>query len=160
MLQPDQTFKFACLNDKIDHSLASAEIVENDVKVNFYEKLFPNMSKFEIGYNGEEPSTSIRTTTTEESVEATTQVEETLTYETTSKATEVTEGNKKETEIVVKKNEYKTDIHSDQYENSVIVDDYSCQIRNWYSVIAMYLCGTTVFILLLLKLKRYSLLKL
>ena len=32
----------------MDHSLPSAEIVEKDLKVNFYEKLFPVMSKFEI----------------------------------------------------------------------------------------------------------------
>ena len=32
----------------MDHSLQSAEVVEKDLKVNFYEKLFPVMSKFEI----------------------------------------------------------------------------------------------------------------
>ena len=34
----------------MDHSLESAELAENDVKENFYEKVFPDSSKFEIGY--------------------------------------------------------------------------------------------------------------
>ena len=32
----------------MDHSLPSAKVVEKDLKANFYEKLFPIMSKFEI----------------------------------------------------------------------------------------------------------------
>ena len=32
----------------MDHSLPSAKVVEKDLKANFYEKLFPVMSKFEI----------------------------------------------------------------------------------------------------------------
>lgn len=151
LLRPDQDFLFTCLNDRIDHSLASAEIVENDVKTNFYEKVFPKVSKFENEY--EEPSAS--TTTTDRTVEATTEVvEDTLTTESTS--TSKPAKSYEETEIVIKKDNYE----QDNLGSSVIIDDYSCQYGNWYSVMAMYLCGTTVIILLLLKLKRYSLLKL
>ena len=155
-MQPDQTFLFTCLNDKIDHSLKSAEIVENDVKVNFYEKIFPKISKFEIEHEAsEEPSAAIELTSTEKTVEATT--EEAATFETTSEPTY-----DQEPEIVIKKDQYDLEMQSDKYEDSIIdidVIDYSCQSANWYNVIAMYLCGTTVFILLLLKLKRYSFLK-
>jgi len=41
---------FACLNDDIDHSLESSQLVADDVKEFFYEKKFPDMSHFEIGY--------------------------------------------------------------------------------------------------------------
>ena len=37
-----------CLNDQMDHSLESAEVAETDVKENFYEKMFPKVSNFEI----------------------------------------------------------------------------------------------------------------
>ena len=136
--------------------MKSAEIVENDVKVNFYEKIFPKISKFELEQEAiEEPSASIELISTEKTVEATT--EEAATFETTSEPTETYD---QEPEIVIKKDKYDLELESDKYEESGInidVIDYSC--GNWYNVIAMYLCGTTVFILLLLKLKRYSFLK-
>ena len=48
LLDPNQTFIFTCLNDQMDHSHENAMYVEEDLKINFYEKLFPAMSKFEI----------------------------------------------------------------------------------------------------------------
>ena len=52
-MQQNQKFLFSVLNDGIDHSAKNARLVENDLKVNFYEKLFPTVSKFEIGFEAE-----------------------------------------------------------------------------------------------------------
>ena len=49
----DEIKLFACLNDDIDHSLESSQFVANDVKEFFYEKKFPTMSHFEIGYESD-----------------------------------------------------------------------------------------------------------
>ena len=76
----------------MDHGLESAMYVEEDLKVNFYEKLFPVMSKFEIG--------------SEATVE-------------------------------------------DESEPLVFID-YKCQTSSWYSFIAIYLCGTALFVVFLL----------
>ena len=40
---------FACLNDNIDRSSTSDQLITTDIKDFFYERKFPTMSNFEIG---------------------------------------------------------------------------------------------------------------
>ena len=44
----ENDFLFACLNDGIEHSSESNQLITTDVKEFFYERKFPNMSNFEI----------------------------------------------------------------------------------------------------------------
>ena len=48
IIDNQQTIKFICLNDDLDHKNETTSLIINEIKTDFYEVLYPLCSRFEI----------------------------------------------------------------------------------------------------------------
>ena len=143
---------FTCLNDKIDHDLASAEAVENGVKNDFYEVLFPTPSKFEKSQVSVPTTRGTTTTVAKTEKTMTEKVEETEEEDETT--TNIPTTTIKKTTVhkttVKTKDSTEEPSFSEMYE---VAEEFTDK-RTWSNVIAFYIGGTTMVILIILKIRR------
>ena len=136
---------FTCLNDKIDHSQKSAAVAEEDVRVNFYDVLFPTPSKFEWIYSSsstKKKSTTMGTTTTVTE----TKIDDEKTEETTGVATTINDETKAPKPIIHETDNYQVVVDAEFKSNT--------KPTNWSNTLAFYAGGTTLLVVSTLKLRR------
>merc|ERR1711935_54747 len=132
LIENHEKILFTCLNDKIDHSQKTAAAAEEDVKVNFYDVLFPTPSKFE--WISTKSSTVGKTKVDDEKVE-----------ETSTGATAAINETKAAKPIIYEAKNHAVD-------EFIIQTDTSS--ANWSRTVAFYAGGTTLTVVSMLKLRR------